>query len=94
MRPTRGLQDMTSWRMLSGSIPFEKRFDPEGPYEQAFEAGGWNTYVSQLKDEEKKKREQRAAYPQFMHDVMRNLPAYNRYAEKNGPFSVTARPWS
>jgi hypothetical protein len=88
------MQQQTDWRALSGDIPFNKRFDPEGPYEQAFEAGGWDVLKGQLDDEKKKRVQQRAAYPPILHDMLRYLPSYLKEADKNNkPFSIVARPW-
>lgn len=88
------LQQQTDWRALSGNIPFNKRFDPNGPYEKAFEAGGWDVMKSQMLEEKKKREQQRAAMPSFLPDLFRNLPRYLDYANKTeNPFSITATPW-
>jgi|WetSurMetagenome_2_1015567.scaffolds.fasta_scaffold39852_3 hypothetical protein len=92
MSPDYGdMQQLTERHMLSGSIPFNKRFDPNGPYEKAFEMGGWDNMIEDLK---KKKREQQGnvALP-ILSRMLSNVPNYLKFAEKNGPFSITARPW-
>ena len=85
------LQQQTDWRALSGDIPFNKRFDPSGPYAAAFEAGGWDPLKQQLIEEKKQKREQALQNSQandilgnMLRGVMSKYPDYQKMFEKKG----------
>ena len=90
------LQQQTDWRALSGDIPFSKRFDPNGPYAKAFEAGGWDVMKQQLANEKMKEKKKQVGEGMFQRNLLSNffhsLPGLLKRADEKGPFSIVAKP--